>query len=61
VERLTSFFPAIIVFIGALIVAGGGFWAAYSQSNFNAEIRAKNEEIIRLQRDALSSVSRTRA
>jgi hypothetical protein len=49
--RLSPFFPAMLVFIGALFVAAGGFWASLRQSNFNAEIRAKNEEIIKLQRE----------
>jgi hypothetical protein len=49
VSRLWPFAPAILIFVGALIVAIGGFWASFRQSNFNAELRQKNEEIARLQ------------
>jgi hypothetical protein len=48
--RLAPFYPAVVVFMGAVLVAFGGFWASWRQSNFNSEIRAKNEEITRLQR-----------
>lgn len=57
IERLSPFFPAIVVFIGALFVAGGGFWASLRQSNFNAEIRKKNEEIARLQADSAKTIT----
>ena len=57
ITRLSPFFPAMVVFIGAIFVAAGGFWAAYRQSNFNSEIRAKNDEIARLQREGLSSIT----
>jgi len=43
------FAPAIVVGVGALIVAFGSLWQAVRQSNFNAELRAKNEQIISLQ------------
>jgi hypothetical protein len=47
----SSFAPAFVVFFGAIIVAVGSFWAAYRQSNFSAEIRAKNEQIATLQQE----------
>jgi hypothetical protein len=47
--RLAPFYPAMLAFVGALLVAAGGFWASYRQSNFNSEIKVKNEEIARLQ------------
>lgn len=56
-ERVWAFAPAITVFIGAVIVAGGSFWAAWRQSNFNVEIRAKNEAIIQAQTDNIASVT----
>jgi hypothetical protein len=56
-DRLSPFFPAMLVFFGALFVALGGFWASYRQSNFNMEIRAKNEEIARLQQESSSAIT----
>jgi hypothetical protein len=49
--RLWPFTPAIVVLFGAILVAGGSFWAGFRQSNFNAEIRAKNEQITTLQQE----------
>lgn len=49
--RLWPFAPAFVVFLGAILVAGGSFWAGFRQSNFNAEIRAKNEQIATLQQE----------
>jgi len=54
--RLWTFAPAIIICAGAIIAAFGGFWAAYRQSNFNTEISAKNEEIIRLQQANINTL-----
>jgi hypothetical protein len=47
-SRLWPLAPALVIACGALLVAFGGFWAAYRQSHFNAELREKNEEISRL-------------
>jgi hypothetical protein len=55
--RLSPFFPALLVFVGALFVAAGGFWASWRQSNFNIEIRAKNDEISRLQRENANAIT----
>jgi hypothetical protein len=55
--RLSPFFPALLVFVGALFVAAGGFWASWRQSNFNIDIRAKNEEISRLQQENLNQLT----
>jgi hypothetical protein len=55
--RLSPFFPAIVVACGALAVAFGGFWASFRQSNFNIELREKNEEIARLQRENASLIT----
>jgi hypothetical protein len=49
--RLWPFAPAFVVLGGALIVTGGSFWASFRQSNFNAEIRLKNEQIATLQQE----------
>jgi hypothetical protein len=48
IARIWLLAPALVIAVGAVIVAFGGFWAAYRQSNFNAELRQKNEEIQRL-------------
>jgi hypothetical protein len=55
--NLWPFFPAFLVFAGAILVALGSFWAAWRQSNFNAEIREKNEEIARLQRENANTIT----
>jgi hypothetical protein len=47
-SRLWPLAPALVIAGGATLVALGGFWAAYRQSHFNAELRQKNEEIARL-------------
>jgi hypothetical protein len=46
--RVWPLAPALVIALGATFVAFGGFWAAYRQSNFNAELRQKNDEIARL-------------
>lgn len=56
-ERLWAFAPAICVFVGALFVAGGGFWASYRQSHFNAAITEKNEQIIQLQQTNMNAIT----
>jgi hypothetical protein len=57
IARVSPFFPAMLVFVGALFVAAGGFWAAWRQSNFNMEIREKNEEIARLQGESRNAIT----
>jgi hypothetical protein len=57
VARLSPFFPAMLVFVGALFVAAGGFWTSWRQSNFNMEIRKKNDEISALQRDNANAIT----
>jgi hypothetical protein len=49
--KFQPFYPALLVFVGAMCVAGGGFWQSWRQSNFSMEIRNKNEEIATLQRE----------
>ena len=51
ITRLSPLLPGIVIFVGALCIAFGGIWAAVRQSNFNAELREKNDEITRLQRE----------
>jgi hypothetical protein len=48
VARIWPLAPALVIAVGAVFVTFGGFWAAYRQSNFNAELRQKNEEVARL-------------
>jgi hypothetical protein len=55
--KLSPFFPALLVVVGALFVTAGGFWASWRQSNFNIDIRAKNEEISRLQRENVNAIT----
>lgn len=55
--RLSPFIPAMLVFVGAIIVAVGGFLASWRQSNFNAEIRNKNDEIAQLQRENVNAIT----
>lgn len=57
INRLWPFAPAILAFVGAFLVAAGGFWAAFRQSNFNATLREKNEEISRLQHEQASAIT----
>src|SRR5271156_1422945 len=47
--RFAPFYPAFLIFLGAVLVACGGFWASWRQTNFNAQLREKNEELVRLQ------------
>jgi hypothetical protein len=54
--RLWPFAPAFVVLFGAIIVAVGGFWSGFRQSNFNAEIRAKNEQITALQQENIRTL-----
>jgi hypothetical protein len=56
-SRLSPFFPAMVVVFGALVVAAGGFWASWRQSNFNIDLREKNEEIARLQHENASLIT----
>jgi hypothetical protein len=56
-RSLWPFAPAFFVFAGAILVAIGGFWASWRQSNFNAEIKEKNEEIARLQRENANAIT----
>jgi hypothetical protein len=49
--------PAFMVLAGAVLVAVGGFWATWRQSNFNTEIREKNAEITRLQLEGANAIT----
>jgi hypothetical protein len=55
--KFAPFYPAAFVFAGALLVAIGGFWASWRQSNFNIEIRKKNEEIALLQKQSADAIT----
>jgi hypothetical protein len=56
-EKLSPFYPAMVVFVGALVVAGGAFWASFRQSNFNIELRNKNNEIAALQKENADTIT----
>jgi hypothetical protein len=56
VARLWQFLPALLIVIGALVAASGGFWQSWRQSKFNAEIGQKNEKIIALQDKNMSAI-----
>ena len=55
--RLLQYAPAILVFVGAVLAAGGALWSSYRQSNFNRDIRQKNEAIAQLQRENADAVT----
>ena len=52
-----QFSPAILIMVGALLAATGGFWQSWRQANFNKLIQAKNDEIITLQQNNLSTIT----
>lgn len=52
-----SYFPAILIALGALLATGGGFWQSFRQSNYNREIKERNETIMRLQNNIISRVT----
>jgi hypothetical protein len=54
--RLWAFAPALVVLIGAVLVASGSFWAAFRQSAFNATITEKNAEITKLQQENIRTL-----
>jgi hypothetical protein len=58
---LSPYYPALVIMagavIGAVIVAFGGFWAAYRQVNFNARLNDKNNEIIALQDQQIKAIT----
>jgi len=54
---LAPYYPALVILAGAVIVAFGGFWAAYRQANFNATLNDKNTKIIALQHQQILAVT----
>jgi hypothetical protein len=46
---LRLYFPALLILVGAIAVAGGGFLASWRQTHFNTELNEKNNKIISLQ------------
>jgi hypothetical protein len=55
--NLAAYYPALFILTGAVIVAFGGFWAAYRQANFNARLNDKNSEIIALQDQQIKAIT----
>jgi hypothetical protein len=49
--------PAFLIFVGAMIVAAGGFWAATRQANFNSRLNEKNNTIISLQGQQIQTIT----
>jgi hypothetical protein len=52
-----QFAPAILVFLGAVLVALGGFWSSWRQSTFNTTLTQKNDEISRLQMESANAIT----
>ena len=52
-----QFLPAIFIVAGAFLAAFGGFWQAVRQSQFNAELRQKNDKIIELQHQSAGAIT----
>jgi hypothetical protein len=52
-----QFAPAILVFVGAVLVALGGFWSSWRQSTFNATLTEKNNEISQLQMESANAIT----
>jgi hypothetical protein len=52
-----QFAPALVVFLGAVLVAFGGIWSSWRQSNFNATLTAKNSEIAHLQLENANAIT----
>lgn len=56
-RTLWQFLPALLIVCGGLLAACGGFWQAVRQSQFNFELRKKNDEIIRLQQQSAGAIT----
>jgi hypothetical protein len=56
-RTLWQFLPAIFIVAGAVLAACGGFWQAVRQSNFNSELRQKNDQIIELQQQSAGAIT----
>jgi hypothetical protein len=52
-----QFAPALLVFGGAVLVALGGFWSSWRQSNFNTTLTEKNNEIAQLQLESANAIA----
>ncbi len=49
--------PAGLIFIGVIITAIGAYWAAIKQSEFEHELRVRNDKIAELSQNAQNSVT----
>jgi len=54
---IRSFDGAGVIFIAAIVAAFGGVMAAWEARKFESEVKAKNEEIVRLNNYILSSIT----
>src|SRR5258708_39917263 len=52
-----QFAPALLVFGGAVLVALGGFWSSWRQSNFNNTLAEKNNEIAQLKLESANAIT----
>jgi hypothetical protein len=57
IRLIWQFAPAILVWVGAVLVAFGTLWSSWRQSNFNATLTAKNSEIARLQLENANAIT----
>lgn len=56
-RTLWQFLPAVFIVAGGFLAAFGGFWQALRQSNFNSELRQKNDKIIELQQQSAGAIT----
>lgn len=49
--------PAAVVVFGALVAAGGALWSSGERAQFEGELREKSDEIARLNREIMHSVT----
>jgi hypothetical protein len=49
--------PAFVVVFGALVAAGGALWSEMERTKFERELRGKSDEIARLNREIMDSVT----
>ena len=49
--------PTILIFIGALLAAIGAVWSNIDQTKYNEKLNEKNEEIARLSKEIVHSVT----
>ena len=48
--------PTVLIFVGAVLSAGGALWASHQQTRFERELRIKSDEIAQLNRELANFV-----